>query len=613
MIPPIQQHYAAAEGCGEELNDWCRRWCPGHQSPLVARRIVPTAFNALFWWGCYPTSLLNETGNGTRLLSGLTFRPRDRFCGSHSRAEKGRFMTPEQRHLIRTWRACRTARRQNHQRSDMSDLELTRLRIRAFLASNGGTLSGVENRMDGDTVSGLFRVGGSAAPPSPRALPPCTDGSAYASVLVTSKWGNTYISKVGSSDRGGVAASVDDQLGLQASLLVTLIFSIRYHERSCRRPYVLLAGSNVSIPPNLQRRLNHLSVSVWRIETLSERVPSLNKLYAFLLTGLRKVLVIDSDALVLKPLDHLFDEARGGPLDATRPERISMAHHAYDTEQAVCGMKIGGRVNGGLVLLRPNESTFESLLPRMWQAIGCHSRLGTTLGENTSSSRMKWRASELERNVSRAGLSRWARTNLTEDAMTAAEHAMRAPRGANGCFKNEQTAFACYYHKKRSLSSLECHEFYDHGLHAHGNGSGHHTRCKKTRLEMAGFSNETCDEIARHVDRRCAWEAVARNVTIVHFKGKGKPWKHIKSSCMEGMRAGQYRHRRGGPPLRPHEAIVWHPELQHCTVTMRPQDEVVFASGAVIPRICCVRHYLAHAEWFSMAAMAGLTPPQPIW
>ena len=42
----------------------------------------------------------------------------------------------------------------------------------------------------------------------------------------------------------------------------------------------------------------------------------------------------------------------------------------------VCGIRIGRRVNGGLLLLRPNASRFEELLPMMWDEIGCYAFLG---------------------------------------------------------------------------------------------------------------------------------------------------------------------------------------------------------------------------------------------
>ena len=38
------------------------------------------------------------------------------------------------------------------------------------------------------------------------------------------------------------------------------------------------------------------------VRPLSDRVPSLNKLYAFLMTELRKILIVDSDALALRSL-----------------------------------------------------------------------------------------------------------------------------------------------------------------------------------------------------------------------------------------------------------------------------------------------------------------------
>ena len=117
--------YAEALGCSSELDGWCQKWCPAHESnsPLVARRIVPTGFSSgnkgkgtLRWWGCFPQNSLRETFNETTLArGGRHAAARLRFCGTKSLKEKGFFMTREQRLLIRTLRACRDVLEANRQ------------------------------------------------------------------------------------------------------------------------------------------------------------------------------------------------------------------------------------------------------------------------------------------------------------------------------------------------------------------------------------------------------------------------------------------------------------------------------------------------------------------
>ena len=426
------------------------------------------------------------------------------------------------------------------------------------------------------------------------------------------------------SSRGGAASSSAEQLGLQATLLVTLIQSIRYHELTCRRPYVLLAGHNVSIPPALQACLTRLAVTVRRIEPVSDRVPSLNKLYALLLFEVRKILIIDSDALVLRPLDHLFSEATGAAMDADLPDGIAMAGHAYDTEQTVCNIPVGQRVNGGLLLLRPNITRFEELLPLMWGEIGCFKRMGS-LDLNHSQAAVRLQK------MSNRSMSRW---RLDDSSLITPLLEQKARRG---CFKNEQTAFACYYWKRTRLHPLGCHEFYDHGLFAHGTDSLHHRRCKQTNLDGSGeiglnFSAGACDAIARHVDRSCAWRVAGKRVAIVHFKGKGKPWKHITKACL-GVSEGQYhsnaiagssasnsdgsRQKSARAALEANDTLFWDEQAMHgvgaCRSKARPKAVVRFANDERVPQPCCKSEYLQRAEWFVMASMAGLQPPAPVW
>ena len=128
-----------------------------------------------------------------------------------------------------------------------------------------------------------------------------------------------------------------------------------------------------------------------------------------------QVVVLDSDMLTLRPLDSLFEWTRkhdwlhhhlimvrvappplhrheaittititsefvarptvAAYVDCVRLSRLAcglQGHHAYDKAQSVCGLPVGHRVNGGLLLLRPDLAQFEETLLYVKRA-GSHS------------------------------------------------------------------------------------------------------------------------------------------------------------------------------------------------------------------------------------------------
>jgi len=152
-------------------------------------------------------------------------------------------------------------------------------------------------------------------------LPACTDGSAYASLLTShgDVGGNTYMTK------GSVA------LGRQVLMLLILLRSLRSHEHVCRRPFVLLRGEAVALPPNDEAVL--AAEGDFRqhwITPIKLGVPPFDKLHAWNLSlAYTRLLVVDADAMMLRPVEELFK-----PRDANRWSRtrapLTMAHHGYD-------------------------------------------------------------------------------------------------------------------------------------------------------------------------------------------------------------------------------------------------------------------------------------------
>lgn len=145
-------------------------------------------------------------------------------------------------------------------------------------------------------------------------LPTCTDGSAYGSLLTSHPkeyGGNTYMT------RGAVAA------GRQVLMLLILLRSLRHHEHVCRRPFVLLLGEHVVLPPADRHVLEaegHFHTHVMSPVKLG--VPPFDKLHAWNLSTVtyRRVLVVDADAMMLGPVEELFAPTR-------TPPPLTMAHH----------------------------------------------------------------------------------------------------------------------------------------------------------------------------------------------------------------------------------------------------------------------------------------------
>eukprot|EP00966_Prymnesium_polylepis_P058419 1352853-Prymnesium_polylepis.1 len=96
-------------------------------------------------------------------------------------------------------------------------------------------------------------------------------------------------------------------------------------------------------------------------EALLPGVPSADKLAIFRLTEYDRVIFVDADVLVLRPLNALF---------AAR-EDFAVAHHPYDMVQAGCALPTRRRGVGALFAVRPSRSTFDALL-RFTQSFSEH-------------------------------------------------------------------------------------------------------------------------------------------------------------------------------------------------------------------------------------------------
>ena len=173
---------------------------------------------------------------------------------------------------------------------------------------------------------------------------------------------------------GDVSAS-SRALEQQLTLLLVLARSLRAVE-SCRRDFVLL-GVLPALPRRWQQLLAAEGVTFMQTPPLVLGSPATDKLLAWSLTRYRRLLVLDSDLIVLRPVEDLFQSAHP----------FVVAHHESDLQQARCGVPLEQRMIGALYAITPSEATLAALraaLPRfvaeadLWQRyaeqqlLSCH-------------------------------------------------------------------------------------------------------------------------------------------------------------------------------------------------------------------------------------------------
>ena len=140
-----------------------------------------------------------------------------------------------------------------------------------------------------------------------------------------------------------------------------------------------------------------------------------------------------------------------------------------------------------------------------------------------------------------------------------------------------------------------------------------------------GAGRHRCDAIARHVDTACRWEHVGRHVTLIHFKGKGKPWKHLPPPCAAVSLGPFIRAAWPQSAVAPSDVLRWDMSARGTSPGMAmggacrrvtigfPPEGVAFADGTRVPKVCCETNLLQKASWYGVVRAAGLQPPPPVW
>ena len=371
-------------------------------------------------------------------------------------------------------------------------------------------------------------------------------------------------------------------------LLLVLHRSIRRVEQ-CRRDFLVLLGTGVVLPEKERAALaSEPGLRLVPTPPVFEGVPTADKLHAWALTNYSQLLVLDSDVMVLRPLDGLFAEHERAMMAGST--ELVIAHHPYDALQAQCGVSLVFRGVAALLLLRPSHTLQAELLS-------------------------------------------FLRTRFTHP---------------HQLMYVDQTGLMCFFHNRSTAHTLPCHFLYDADnplrrldpwekqcrLHL-----GQHLRRQCLAPDASACAPQRdalgplCAETATHLTQRCAWSATAaREVYAVHFKAKGKPWppsrQAVDAKCRPAMmgrlravRVVESGTRRVGAQHAGHAAVV-HDELQRTLawdeedIVWRPESgrhggrcvttadgaRVLWATrhGGSVPRICCHYRMLLAAEWNEM-------------
>jgi hypothetical protein len=183
---------------------------------------------------------------------------------------------------------------------------------------------------------------------------PCNDGSAYLTLLTLHDAGRvgTWIQKQGKS---GFTRQVD--------MLTVLLRSLRRHDH-CVRDMVLLLGTAVELAPDDAFRMARENVTIVRVPPVRFGRATLDKLHAWNLTQYKRLLAIDGDAIALRSLDPIFDDAHGEGTVGLHPYEMFQGH--------ACGIPLSERGQGGFFVVEPRTGGFERVVahvdahPHFW-------------------------------------------------------------------------------------------------------------------------------------------------------------------------------------------------------------------------------------------------------
>ena len=198
--------------------------------------------------------------------------------------------------------------------------------------------------------------------------PPCADATAYVTLWSGSKPQrsghlssglapkSTYMRTMYASDTTSLP---EHRILRQVQLILVLLRSLRRVERRYCREFIVLLGTEVHVPLFERSVLESEGVRFHTVPPLLPGVPTADKLWIWsALRNYTQCLVLDSDVMVLKPIDDLFGRA----------EELTIAHHPYDHLQAQCGIPLERRGVAAMFVMRPNAAIFDEYLTYVYDS-----------------------------------------------------------------------------------------------------------------------------------------------------------------------------------------------------------------------------------------------------
>jgi len=278
----------------------------------------------------------------------------------------------------------------------------------------------------------------------------------------------------------------EDLRSRQIQLLVVLVRSLRAVE-ACRRDFVLMLGNRTFLSTKHQQLLANEGVVFHSTPPLFLGVPTADKFEVWRLTQYRRVVMFDSDVMVLKPIEDLF----------RMPEDFVVAHHPYDQLQAQCGIDTRNRGVAAMFVVSPGLATYAQLLAYVRR--------------------------------------RFARRQLTYSDQT----------GLVCFFGNRTRTLPCsfLYEPANPLQSPGMKR-YTKECHLYGKQNVLRNCLVDTPDGCTSWAPRTeCEKTRHNLVTHCQWPNVYSNVHVVHFKGKSKPWPSMQRRNMA------CRHLRLGMPV----------------------------------------------------------------
>ena len=372
--------------------------------------------------------------------------------------------------------------------------------------------------------------------------PPCTDRTAYVTVMTAHNQTVGPSTYLGGKKGGSVSARHSQQV----QLVIVLARSLRSVE-TCRRDFIVLLGTQSPLSDHHRRLLLNEGLILVPTPPIIPGVPTADKLHAWRLTNYTQCAILDVDQIALRPIDDAFGTF----------SELTIAHHPYDHLQAQCGIGVAERGIAALMVIRPSLTTYNALMAYLLK---------------------RFRADQL----------------LYSDQT-----------GLMCFFANRSETLPCHYVYDVSMTTALWLPRWMKNCRLHRKQHVLRNCLSDVRDRCQGLANrQMCDETSAHIRKHCVWPpaAAATELRAFHFKGSKKPW-HIAEKCpliRKGVASMEARSGSSGRPIvAAADQIRFDEETGRCMAF--PDGLPVRWTGreeAIGPR-CCNTLTVVAAQWFS--------------